>query len=400
MKSHISIIVLVAGILVVFSVTAHAGLMIQDPGQGLFSIANAGSTGLSGITHIGGDQYLAVSDNQTGFYPLTIGVISGTGAISTAFVGSFTDFPDGPGDKENEDRDYEGIAYNPANARVFASSELYHRVDEFMVSDGTFVGSVSVPVVFNNARSNKSLESLTYDAVQQVLWTANEEALTTDGSASSAGSGTIVRLQKFGVSLNPAGQWAYVVDPGTQDIPPFASFSGLADLLALPNGQLLGLEREFGGPIPGIRNRIYAIDFDGATDTTALAGLEGESVTPVGKTLLWEGNSADNFEGITLGPSVGTCTYSLLLISDDGSNQSGESLYALTLSGANLGLDPSAVDDLQDAILALKVLSGVDVSGAITTDYVSDTDVNCDGQVGIAEVQYILQVVSGLRIAP
>jgi uncharacterized protein YjiK len=184
-----------------------AGLVIQDPGLGVFDIADVTYEQLSGITYIGGDQYLAVSDSQPGFYSLTISIDSTQGFISTASVDSFTPFADGS--------DYEGIAYNPMNASVFASSEDDHSVGEFRVSDGTRLGNVSVPPVFENARVNRSLESLSYGAGGS-LWTGNEEALTVDGNASSAGSGTTVRLQEFDNALNPAGQWAYMVDPGQQ----------------------------------------------------------------------------------------------------------------------------------------------------------------------------------------
>jgi len=48
--------------------------------------------------------------------------------------------------------------------------------------------------------------------------------------------------------------------------------------------------------------------------------------------------------------------------------------------------------DLADAILALKVVSGLNPSGIFF-----DADVNSDGKIGLAEVVYILQTVAGLR---
>ncbi|GBC61093.1 hypothetical protein DENIS_2053 [Desulfonema ishimotonii] len=50
--------------------------------------------------------------------------------------------------------------------------------------------------------------------------------------------------------------------------------------------------------------------------------------------------------------------------------------------------------DLDDAIIVLKLLSGVDTGG---TEINPDADVNGDGQIGIPEVIYILQVVSQQR---
>jgi len=54
--------------------------------------------------------------------------------------------------------------------------------------------------------------------------------------------------------------------------------------------------------------------------------------------------------------------------------------------------------DLVDAIIALKVLSGIDTTGFIRSDYAaSGADVNGDNKIGMQEVVYILERVSGLR---
>jgi len=54
--------------------------------------------------------------------------------------------------------------------------------------------------------------------------------------------------------------------------------------------------------------------------------------------------------------------------------------------------------DLADAIIALKVLSGIDTTGLIRSDYAaSGADVNGDNKIGMQEVVYILQKFSGLR---
>ncbi len=56
------------------------------------------------------------------------------------------------------------------------------------------------------------------------------------------------------------------------------------------------------------------------------------------------------------------------------------------------------IKDLVDAILALKVLAGMDTAGQIRLDYTtSGTDVNEDGKIGLEEVIYILQRIAGLR---
>ena len=54
--------------------------------------------------------------------------------------------------------------------------------------------------------------------------------------------------------------------------------------------------------------------------------------------------------------------------------------------------------NLTDVILALQLLARMDISGSIRSDYsTSGADVNRDGKVGLEEIIYILQKVSGLR---
>ncbi len=60
-------------------------------------------------------------------------------------------------------------------------------------------------------------------------------------------------------------------------------------------------------------------------------------------------------------------------------------------------LNGDAKVDLVDAILALRALAGMDSTG-IRNDYATcGADVNCDGQIGVAEAIYIMQHLGGLR---
>ena len=56
-------------------------------------------------------------------------------------------------------------------------------------------------------------------------------------------------------------------------------------------------------------------------------------------------------------------------------------------------IDGDHVVDLADAILALKVASGVDTAGENVT---VDADVNGDGKIGLEEAIYVLQAVAEL----
>ncbi len=209
----------------------------------------------------------------------------------------------------NSTLDYEGIVTVPGTNRVFLSEENTPGVREFDLTTGNEVQSVAIPTVFDNARSNRGFESLARNAAGTTMWTANEEALTVDGAISSTAASTTVRLQQFdvtGSTVTASSQYAYEVDPIHTG--GFSVQRGLSELVVLPDGTLLGLERSFAsGATPAFESEIFEIDLAGATDVSQApfdTGLSGQSVTPVDKYLLWSGQagaaSGENLEGLTL----------------------------------------------------------------------------------------------------
>src|SRR5687767_11783585 len=285
-----------------------------------------GASELSGITWAGGTQYYAIADGGAGLFPVSVTIDPTTGAITSAALSAKIQLAAGS--------DLEGVVYDTSSNTVYASDETGPAIRQYAVAGGAVVGSVAVPSVYGSAAANFSLESLSRGGVN--LWTANEEALTVDGPLSTTGSGSWVRLQRFDGAMSPAGQWAYRTDAISGDSPFItAERSGVSDLLALPDGRVLVLERELGGAfVPDFRNRIYLVDFAGATDTSAVGSLSAATFTGVSKTLLWQGDFAnDNFEGISLGQQLANGDYSVLLVSDDGAGTNAQSLYALRLAG-------------------------------------------------------------------
>jgi hypothetical protein len=304
---------------------------ITDPGQRPVPLPRGGTAAreLSGITWAGGTRYYAVSDKVPALFSLSVAVDPRRGTITSASVDAAT--PRLAGSK-----DLEGIAYNPTAGTVLVSDETGPAIREYRVADGALVRTLDLPPVYRNARNNLSLESLSMDPEHRTLWTANEETLSNDGPISSRKAGSVVRLQRFDHTYRPTGQWAYVTDPT------FGAFagkrrrlegSGVSDLVALPGGGLIVLERAYG--LSGLRIRLYEVDFSGATDVTDVPSLGGTTYTPVGKRLLWERRFPDaNFEGAALGPELEDGARSLVLIADDGQHMR-QALYALTLRPAH-----------------------------------------------------------------
>ena len=297
-----------------------------------FSSGTTGAAELSGLTYAGGTTYYAVGDNGAkSIWQTYTSLTPALGGIRTGYVAAGITAP-------ALGTDSEGIALTPSGAGVWVADEVASTISEFSLSDGSKVGTVAVPAVYRpaNVQGNFGLESLTYGA--GALWTGNEEALRTDGALSTTTAGSWVRIQKFtGPDLAPDGQYAYRTDP-IAELSPFtdAERSGLVDMVALPDGRVLGLERELGGFLPVFRSRIYLIDFTGATDVSAWPSLADGGFTATGKTLVWQGYFAFlNFEGVTLGPQLSDGSYSLLMVSDDGSGILGQrqGLLSLTLRG-------------------------------------------------------------------
>ena len=295
---------------------------VDDPGQGPVALAAGAAQAheLSGIAWLGGDRYVAVSDNDGRLARLRIGLDPRSGRIAQAAVLDVVTL--------TGSTDLEGVAVTADGSRVVVADEIEPTLREYAVAGGPPLRQARVPAVFAQRRRNLGFEALARDA-EGALWTANEEALRPDGPTSSAAAGTRVRLQRFDADLRPSGQWIYQTD-AIAGAPVLADRgTGLSDLVALPDGRLLALERSLGSD--GLRIRLFELDLAGASEVSRLAALDGVPLTPVRKHLLWERTGVrDNYEGATLGPPLADGSRSLLLVADDGPRLD-QSLYALRL---------------------------------------------------------------------
>lgn len=302
---------------------------IRSTGQAPIAIDGNGATELSGIAHAGGAQYFAVSDDGGRVFPLTIDVDPASGQVTSASISGLLALTPGA--------DLEAIVLLNGGTSLLVSDESGPAIRRHSLADGSFQESLSLPATFAAHRPNLSLESLALQPDGSALWTANEEALGVDGPIASFTDGTVVRLQRFDASFAATGQWAYVTDaiPGDffapgRDI----ERSGVSELIVLPNGELLVLERALGGETI-FRSQLQLVSLTGASDTTSVAGLAMTSFVAAGKTLLWqEAFSTQNFEGAALGTRLHNGDYSLVLVSDNGGGLE-QSLLALRVSSCD-----------------------------------------------------------------
>jgi hypothetical protein len=230
------------------------------------------------------------------------------------------------------------------------------------------------------------------------MWTANEEALTVDGAVSTSSVGSTVRLLRLDVAGNTvtAGvQYAYQVDPihGTSTLG--SPRSGLSDLVYMPDGTLLALERSVVVDTPIFLNRIFEINFAGATDVSVGAlgnGLTGQSYTPASKQLLWSGaadaSAGQNLEGLALGPRLANGSWVLLGVVDDGFNGTtdADTLSNNTVVAFTATANPSADFDEDGDVDGDDFLRWQQNLGKTVGAFHSQGDADRDGDVDAADL--------------
>ena len=319
---------------------------------------------LSGIAWMEGDRYVAIGDEHACLHFLEISLDPSTGRVHRARFGQplrLKEADAGASPDTTAGGDREGIAYDASAGAVWITNERTgsdarrSSIARHSVKDGrrtklVTTESDSALGIFARQRRNMGFESLTRTREGTVAWTANEGPLEIDGPVAGAVEGGTVRLLRFDRAMRPVAQFAYRVDPyaariASPSILAGREVSGLSELLLLPDGRLLALERAFAGDstsVANLRIRIYEVDFAGATDVSrgaAASGLAalrpGVDYVPVGKRLLWEDNfglTNSNFEGMTLGPSLRNGDRALLLVADNNGGTS-QALYTLRLRG-------------------------------------------------------------------
>jgi len=336
-------------------------------------------TGLSGISRRAGNEFVAVMDNSNHLVRLNI-ALAADGSISTrSIIGGLM---------LAQSRDFEGIAVaSPGltinSGSVFLAEEGTPAIHEFSLADGSLIRTLDTPPIFATRRANFGFESLTRRALTGDLWTANEEALSGDGPVSSPSSGTTVRLLQFlssGANLVSGRQYAYTTEPLHGAVVNGAR-SGLSDLVVLPNGRMIALERSFALSSSGFfQTRIYELDFSTAADVSGIdTNLSVTPVNPVVKRLLYQG-SLGNLEGLCLGPRLpGVNHHALIGIIDDGDPLSMNAIVSFELIG-NIGCGADFNDDGAVTIQDLFDFLAAYFQGS------PDADFNASGEITVQDV--------------
>ena len=266
----------------------------------------------SGITWLGGNRYAVVSDKSAadGFFIFEIDTDSVTGEITAARNTGF--YSSG-----EPNRDDEGIAFCPQTNTLFISGESDNVIREHHL-DGSLTGRGIQPAApYKTLPGNLGLEALSYDSATQRLWTCNE-------------SGNVY-IQSYDKQLRPCDTYAYRLDAPTADRQKALSYAhGIGTVCALPDGNLLLLEREFFVPKKRLGAFVNCKLF--VLNVSQYASDRQQTVPPSPqKTLLatWKtkltlfGRSLANYEGMCLGPALKDGSRVIIVVADSQNQYKG-----------------------------------------------------------------------------
>lgn len=285
----------------------------------------------SGITYLGDSLYAVVSDKsaEDGFFIFKIALDSVTGSVQDVQNLGFK----GGTDKEG---DMEAISYVPATNTLYIARESDNTVKEYNMDGSVTMRALSVPVVYQRARSNYGLESLSFNAHTRTFWMCNEGTLEGDGDLATSINGVRnrLRLQSMDAHFNALHQYAYLMDAPEADKKAYLYGMGVAEVTGLDDGSVLVLEREFFTPISKlgafVKNKIYRVQPEKATPiapvdtlTAEVPFLEKQLVAEWQTTLSLFHHEIANFEGMCLGPKLEDSSQVLVLVSDSQDQAGG-----------------------------------------------------------------------------
>ena len=321
----------------------------------------------SGIAHLHDDIYAVVSDKSDSalYFNFRIQVNPKTGELEQVENLGFTERTDGtrydgkPWQGQEKGFDHEAIV-KVSDSTLVIASEGYCRLKEYPIlpisADTAKVGYQQnlweSRWPSSDFYPNYNFESLAFDSVHQYLWTIPESTLRKDGQPATPQNGLANRLRlmrlNWGkmkedsnkeeyseqVSSKKEMTYAYQMDQPSTHKKADIYVMGVSELCALPDGQLLVLERE--AFIPKIKIgafckcKLYLINPLNSEEFSMKEKFSSD--TPfLKKRLLTEWKtglslskrSFANYEGMCLGPKLEDGSQVVILLSDSQDQYAG-----------------------------------------------------------------------------
>jgi hypothetical protein len=331
---------------------AYRGEIVLPTGLTLAGTEFGGISGLDFDTGTG--LFYAISDDRSDkaparFYELKL-ALSDTGIAALDIAATRTLRNEAGEDFAKGAVDPEAIRLDAKRDRLVWSSEGDAEGRPQIVvgtMDGKAEKTLDLPNAFlpngdgtRGVRSNLAFEGLAISPDGQTLYAMTENALVQDGDKATFEAGSLSRLLTIDLETGePGAQYVYETDPipfrPTQPVK-YAD-NGVSELLALPDGRLIVVERAY---VDGIGNRIASYVVDPKDGQALPADASAAGVAPLKKTLWFkidEGNfgglDIDNIEAVSWGPDIGG-ERSLVMASDNNFSRHQKSQFVLfTLSG-------------------------------------------------------------------
>ena len=325
----------------------------------------------SGIAHLHDDIYGVVSDKSDSalYFNFRIQVNPKTGELEQVESLGFTERTDGtlndgkPWQGQEKGFDHEAIV-KVSDSTLVIASEGYCRLKEYPIlhvsADAAKVG-YSQNLWENRWPSsefylNYNFESLAFDSVHQYLWTIPESTLRKDGQPATPQNGLVNRLRLMRLNWGKMKEdsnkeecseqesskkdfrymtaYAYQMDQPSTYKKADIYVMGVSELCALPDGQLLVLEREAFIPkikigafckcklyqINPLNSKEFALKEKFSSDTPF---LKKRLLTEWKTGLSLSKRSFANYEGMCLGPKLEDGSQVVILLSDSQDQYAG-----------------------------------------------------------------------------
>ena len=325
----------------------------------------------SGIAHLHDDIYAVVSDKSDSalYFNFRIQVNPKTGELEQVENLGFTERTDGmlndgkPWLGLEKGFDHEAIV-KVSDSTLVIASEGYCRLKEYpILPTSADAAKVGYPQNLWESRwpssdfyPNYNFESLAFDSVHQYLWTIPESTLRKDGQPATPQNGLANRLRLMRLNWGKMKEdsnkeeyseqesskkdsryvatYAYQMDQPSTHKKADVYVMGVSELCALPDGQLLVLERE--AFIPKIKIgafckcKLYLINPLNSEEFSMKEKFSSD--TPfLKKNLLVEWKtglslskrSFANYEGMCLGPKLEDGSQVVILLSDSQDQYAG-----------------------------------------------------------------------------
>ena len=315
----------------------------------------------SGIAHLHDDIYAVVSDKSDSalYFNFRIQVNPKTGELEQVENLGFTERTDGtlndgkPWLGQEKGFDHEAIV-KVSDSTLVIASEGYCRLKEYPIlpisADAAKVGYQQNLWESRWASSdfypNYNFESLAFDSVRQYLWTIPESTLRKDGQPATPQNGLANQLRLMRLDWGKMKEessketlpymttYAYQMDQPSTYKKADIYVMGVSELCALPDGQLLILERE--AFIPKIKIgafckcKLYLINplnSDGFSMEEKFSAdtpfLKKRLLTEWKTGLSLSKRSFANYEGMCLGPKLEDGSQVVILLSDSQDQYAG-----------------------------------------------------------------------------